>query len=188
LYILDLRRGRYSPSEFVWHFFDILKRYPSLIDFKVEKVILWAALKATLQAEMTKRHRFACIVELKRDNRTTKQQRIRPLQAWFKSQRIRFAEEISSKEDLILEIMQFPSQSAGCTDDILDTCADALQNEEGVNPDVIPDGEADPRQQFGMDNMRLLDKFQGFGPDGQPEWLYQQEKHKDGPPMRTGVL
>lgn len=187
LYVVDIRRGRFTPSEFVWHFFDIIARYPQLIDFKVEKVILWAALKATLQAEMSKRHKFACIVELKRDNRMSKQQRIRGLQPWFKSGRVRFVEDLGSKADLILEIMQFPSQSAGVHDDILDTLADALQNEEGeTNVDVIPDGQLDPREMFGMQKPR--DRFLGFAEGGSEQWLYGDDKDAKQVYAPTGVI
>ena len=186
LYILDVRRGRFTPSEFVWHYFDIMDRWPRLIDFKVEKVILWAALKATLQYEMTKRQKFACLVEFPRDTRISKQQRIRGLQPWFKSGRIRFADDLTSKPDIILEIMQFPSQSSGVHDDFLDTCADALQNQDGeTNVDVIPDANFNPRNIFGGEKPK--DRFLGFNSDGTEQWLYGNSDQKvvDSP---TGVL
>jgi len=170
LYIVDVRRGRFTPSDFVWHFFDILDRYPRLIDFKVEKVVLWAALEATLRAEMAKRQKFACVIVLKRDTHVSKQQRIRPLQSWFKSQRIRFSDEIKCKTDIIAEIAQFPSQSSGVHDDVLDTCADALQNEDGYNIDVLPDQPQDLFSQFGKP--KQADRFLGFRDDGVADWLY----------------
>ena len=186
LYILDVRRGRFTPSDFVWQWFDIMQRYPHLVDFKVEKVILWSALKATLQATMEKRQKFACIVEIKRDTHTSKQQRIRGLQAWFKSGRIRFADDLSCKTDLILEVMQFPSQSSGVHDDILDTCADALQNEEGTtNCDVMPEPQLDPAMQFGL--QRPSDRFMGFNENGVAQWLFgpSEEKQNYSP---TGIM
>jgi len=187
LYIIDIRRGRYRPDEFVWHFFDVITRY-RLIDIKVEKVILWAALKATLVAEMQRRQKFVCLVELKRDTHTSKQQRIKGLQPWFKSGRIRFADDLACKTDLLLEIMQFPSQSSGVHDDCLDTTADALQNEEGgTNDDVLPDSFVDPRDQFGKDRPR--DRFLGFGDNGAVNWLYgtdfEEETHKNA---MTGIM
>jgi hypothetical protein len=185
LYVVDIRHGRFTPSDFVWHFFDIMARYPRLIDFKVEKVTLWAALLATLKAEMSKRQKFACIIELKRDTHTSKQQRIRGLQPWFKSQRIRFADDLGCRTDLLLEIMQFPSQSSGVHDDILDTLADALQNEEGeTNLDVIPEPYFDSRQMFGSEKQR--DRFLGFGEDGIEQWLYGN--NEKSVPSPTGVL
>lgn len=187
LYIVDVRRGRFTPSIFVWHWFDIMNRYPRLVDFKVEKVILWAALKATLQAEMQKRQKFACIVEIKRDTHTSKQQRIRGLQPWFKSGRIRFADDLVPKSDILLEIMQFPSQSSGVHDDVLDTCADALQNEEGgTNVDVIPDYAEDPLARFGKERPR--DRFMGFGENGVQQWLYGTEGDEREVRSVTGVL
>jgi predicted phage terminase large subunit-like protein len=185
LYIVDVRRGRFTPSEFVWHFFDIASRYHALIDFKVEKVILWAALKATLQAEMEKRRKYASIMEIKRDNRTSKQQRIRGLQAWFKTGRIRFADDLTCKIDIMQEIMQFPSQSSGVHDDILDTCADAIQGEDGeTNVDVLPAPDFDARQMFGL--AKPTDRFLGFGVNGEELWLYGDNKTEVKSP--TGVL
>lgn len=185
LYIVDLRRGRFTPSEFVWHFFDVMDRWTGLIDFKVEKVILWAALESTLRATMQKKGKFACLSVFPRDNRTSKQQRIRALQPWFKSGRIRFAEDLSCKQDIILEIMQFPSQSSGVHDDILDTCADALQNDEGeMNYDVLPDTNLNPSIQFGLP--RAKDRFLGFGENGEENWLYADKpKVVDSP---TGIM
>src|SRR5215469_9982774 len=171
LYILDIRRGRFTPSQFVEQFFDIMRCWPTLIDFKIEKVLLWAALAATLKAEMQKRQKFACIIEIKRDTHTGKQQRIRGLQPWFRSGRIRFAEDLSCKTDVLQEIMEFPSQSSGVHDDVLDTCADALQNEEGeVNYDVVPQTGLDPRMMFGLDKPK--DRFLGFGEGGIEQWVY----------------
>lgn len=187
LYIVDVRRGRFTPSQFVDQFFDIMRCWPSLIDFKIEKVLLWAALHATLKAEMAKRQRFACIIEIKRDTHTGKQQRIRGLQPWFRSGRIRFADDLSCKTDILQEIMEFPSQSSGVHDDVLDTCADALQNEDGeVNYDVVPDGGFSPRLQFGLEKPK--DRFLGFGENGIEQWLYGTEGKEKETDAMMGVL
>ena len=187
LYILDIRRGRFTPSQFVEQFFDIMRCWPSLIDFKIEKVLLWAALAATLKAEMAKRRKFACIIEIKRDTHTGKQQRIRGLQPWFRSGRIRWADDLSCKTDILQEIMEFPSQSSGVHDDVLDTCADALQNEDGeVNYDVVPQDGFDSRALFGLERPR--DRFLGFGNNGATEWLYGTDGREKETDTMTGAL
>lgn len=175
MYVMDIRHGRFTPDKVIWHIFDIHARYPLLIDFKIEKEAHARVLLPFLQREASKRQRFPCMVPIKRDTHISKQQRIRGLQPWFKAGIVRFADDLSCKTDLILEIMQFPSQSSGVHDDMLDTLADAMQNQEGgVNLDVVADGNFDPRQMFGMDKPR--DRFLGFNMDGTEGWLYGNEQ------------
>lgn len=188
LYVFDIRHGRYTSDKVIWHIFDIYDRYRP-IDYKIEKEAHARVLLPFLQREASKRQRFPTMVPIKRDNHTSKQQRIRGLQPWFKAGIIRFADDLSCKTELLLEIMQFPSQSAGVHDDILDTLADAMQNQEGgVTDDVVADLALDPRQMFGMERPR--DRFLGFGPKGQPEWLYSspQGVEDEKRESMTGVM
>ena len=185
LYVVDIRRGRYTPEQVIWHVFDIYNRWPAVIDFKIEKDAHARVLLPFLQREASKKQRFPTMVPIKRDTHTSKQQRIRGLQPWFKAGIVRFADDLSCKTDIILEIMQFPSQSSGVHDDVLDTLADAMQNQEGgVNLDVVSDGNFDPQQMFGMNKPR--DRFLGFNNDGSENWLYGNEEK--GVISPTGVL
>jgi predicted phage terminase large subunit-like protein len=171
MYIVDVRHGRFTPTDVIWHIFNIHGRYPHLVDFKIEKEAHARVLLPFLQREASKRQRFPCMVPIKRDTHVSKQQRIRGLQPWFKAGIIRFADDLACKTELILEIMQFPSQSAGVHDDILDTLADAMQNQEGgVTDDVVASPYLDPQEMFGMEKPK--DRFLGFGQDGQEQWLY----------------
>ena len=171
MYVPDIRRGRFSPHDVIWHIFDIHNRYPMLVDFKIEKDAHARVLLPFLQREASKRQRFPCMVPIRRDTHVSKQQRIKGLQPWFKAGIIRFADDLGCKTELILEIMQFPSQSAGVHDDILDTLADAMQNQEGgVTDDVVASPYIDPQQMFGMEKPR--DRFIGFTEDGSEQWLY----------------
>lgn len=185
MYVIDIRHGRFTPMQVIWHIFDIHARYPHLVDFKIEKDAHARVLLPFLQREASKRQRFPIMIPIKRDTHVSKQQRIRGLQPWFKSGIIRFADDLTCKTDLILEIMQFPSQSTGVHDDILDTLADAMQNQEGgVTDDVVASPFLDPREMFGMEKPK--DRFLGFGPDGNEDWLYAGlQKTLDAP---TGVL
>lgn len=188
MYVVDIRHGRFTPDKVIWHIFDIHARYPQIIDFKIEKDAHARVLLPFLQREASKLQRFPCMVPIKRDTHVSKQQRIRGLQPWFKSGIIRFADDLACKTDLLLEIMQFPSQSAGVHDDLLDTLADAMQNQEGgVTDDVVCDPFMDPQSIFGMEKPR--NKFMQFGPDGQPQWLYgNEEMFNKGAYAATGVL
>lgn len=171
MYIVDVRHGRFTPHDVIWHIFNIYARYPHLVDFKIEKEAHARVLLPFLQRESSKRQRFPCMVPIKRDTHISKQQRIKGLQPWFKAGIIRFADDLACKTELILEIMQFPSQSSGVHDDILDTLADAMQNQEGgVTDDVVANPYFDSREMFGMEKPR--DRFLGFGENGQEQWLY----------------
>lgn len=185
MYVIDIRHGRFTPDKAIWHIFDIHQRYPNLIDFKIEKEAHARVLLPFLQREASKRQRFPTIIPIKRDTHVSKQQRIRGLQPWFKAGIIRFADDLSCKTDVLLEVMQFPSQSSGVHDDILDTLADAMQNREGgVTDDVVADLALDPRQMFGME--RPQNRFLGFDQKGLEQWLYGNETKEVLAPL--GIL
>jgi|SRR5215472_1411967 len=184
MYVVDIRHGRFTPDQVIFHIFEIHARYPQMVDFKIEKDAHARVLLPFLQREASKRQRFPTMVPIKRDTHVSKQQRIRGLQPWFKAAIIRFADDLSCKTELITEIMQFPSQSSGVHDDILDTLADAMQNQEGgVTDDVIADLSLDPRQMFGLEKPR--NRFLGFGEAGSEEWLYGNEQKILDQPLGT---
>jgi len=185
MYVLDVRRKRFTPDQVIGNVFDVYDKWKP-IDFKIEKDAHARVLLPFLHREASKRQRFPTMVPIKRDNRTSKQQRIRGLQPWFKAGVIRFADDLPCKTDLIREIMQFPSQSSGVHDDILDTLADQMQNQEGgVNDDVVADMSPDLAYQFGLQKPR--DKFLGFNDDGTENWLYGGDTGK-GVYSPTGFL
>lgn len=143
LYVLTVMRGRYTPFEVIDLLFKLSALHPRLLDIKVEKEAHARVLLPFLKREMAKRIKWLPIVEIHRDNRTSKQQRIKGLQPWFRNGSIKFADNQVHKLAIIDEIMRFPKYAH---DDILDTIADAMQNRDGgVTPDVTP-----------------LDKSQGF--------------------------
>lgn len=136
LYIISVLRGRFTPFEVIDRLFLLAKLHPRILSFKVEKEAHARVLLPFLKREMHKRQRWLPITEIRRDNRTSKQQRIKGLQPWFQSGHIKFAAGQPHKLAIIDEIMRFPKYSH---DDILDTIADAMQNREGgVTSDVIP--------------------------------------------------
>lgn len=184
MYVFDIRHGRFTPHEVIWHIFNIHAMYPQLVDFKIEKDAHARVLLPFLQREASKRQRFPIVIPIKRDTHIAKQQRIKGLQSWFKAGIIRFAEDLVPKTALVLEIMQFPSQSSGVHDDILDTLADAMQNQEGgVTDDVISSPYLDPREMFGLERPR--NRFLGFAEGGSEEWLYGNEQKVLDMPLGT---
>lgn len=139
LYVLPIMRGRYTPFEVIDLLFKLFEIHPRIVDVKVEKEAHARVLLPFLKREMAKRQRFLPIVEIRRDNRTSKQQRIKGLQPWFRNGSIKFADNQPHKLAIINEIMRFPKYSH---DDIPDTLADAMQNREGgVIYEVVPQGK-----------------------------------------------
>lgn len=136
LFILSVLRGRYTPFEVIDLLFKLVALHPRLMDVKVEKEAHARVLLPFLKREMAKRGKWLPIVEIRRDNRTSKQQRIKGLQPWFRNGSIKFADNQPHKLAIINEIMRFPKYAH---DDILDTIADAMQNRDGgVVSDVQP--------------------------------------------------
>lgn len=139
LFILSILRGRYTPFEVIDLLFKLSGIHPRLMDIKIEKEAHARVLLPFLKREMAKRGKFLPIVEIRRDNRTSKQQRIKGLQPWFRNGSIKFADSQPHKLAITDEIMRFPRYAH---DDILDTVADAMQNRDGgVTVDVLPMGK-----------------------------------------------
>lgn len=169
LFILSILRGRYTPFEVIDLLFNLFAIHPRVVDVKVEKEAHARVLLPFLKREMAKRQKWLPIVEIRRDNRTSKQQRIKGLQPWFRNGSIKFADGQASKLAIINEIMRFPKYAH---DDILDTIADAMQNRDGgVNSDVLPQEKKyatnDPNRPINPDLKYLLDRIWGEGQEEQ---------------------
>jgi predicted phage terminase large subunit-like protein len=190
LYILEIHCGHYAPEEVIALIFSIHARYPHIIDYKVEKDAHARVLLPFLQREMSKRQRYPILCPIKRDTHQSKQHRIRGLRPWFKNQIIRFNQDLplATKQELLDEIAQFPSESSGVHDDILDTLADQMQNREGdgVNPDVIANAPDDPLSQFGRP--KIQDRFLGFSEAGVAQWLYGGDPEATTQLHPTGIM
>jgi predicted phage terminase large subunit-like protein len=187
-YIVEIRRGRFTPHEVIENIFKLYQKYPNCIDFKMEKDAHARVLLPFLQREKERRQRFPNVIPIQRDNRTSKQHRIRGMQAWFVNGDIRFAEDLPCKSELINEIMFFPKYKH---DDILDTLADHMQNAEGeVTSDVLPRPlpEGTVRTQDGsIVPARVFQRFLGFGPNGEPQFTGQEAEQSNYYAM-TGTL
>lgn len=162
LYVLSVMRGRYTPFEVIDILFKLVAVHPRLVDVKIEKEAHARVLLPFLKREMAKRNRWLPVVEIRRDNRTSKQQRIKGLQPWFRNGSIKFADNQPHKLAIINEIMRFPKYAH---DDILDTIADAMQNRDGgVISDVQPTGKTLQNPMKGPimpDLQDLIDKLWG---------------------------
>jgi predicted phage terminase large subunit-like protein len=138
LYVNKLIRGRFTPFEIIEHIFHLLKAYPKTRSVKVEEEAHARVLLPYLKKAMAEREVYIPILGIKRDNQTSKENRIRGLQPFFEADMIRFASDLPkvTKLALIDEVQYFPKYAH---DDILDTCADATQERDGkVSYDMVP--------------------------------------------------
>lgn len=180
-YVVDILRGRFTPFEVIENIFKLYADYPNIIDFKIEKDAHARVLLPFLERERARRQKFPNVIALQRDNRTSKQHRIRGLQGWLQNGDVRFVDDLPCKLDLMNEIMYFPKYKH---DDILDTLADQMQNADGsFNADVIPNPRYDATQ---MTQERIFNKFIGFDEQGEPMFSGDQPKGSYSP--MTGVI
>jgi predicted phage terminase large subunit-like protein len=138
LYINRIVRGRFTPTEIIDRIYLLLKQYPRTISVKVEEEAHARVLLPYLRADMVKRNVYIPILGIKRDNQTSKENRIKGLQPWFEARMIRFADDMDkvTRIALVDEVQYFPKYAH---DDILDTCADAMQNAEGISWEMVPE-------------------------------------------------
>lgn len=168
IYVLEIHRDRFTPFEIINAIFNLHQKYPKIIDFKMEKDAHARVLAPFIERERMKRRRYPMLVFVRRDNRQSKQNRIRGLQPFFERGDIRFSASIDGQTRLSLidEVVRFPSY---IHDDILDTLADQLQNRDGdgVNYDLYPGPSRAPK--FG--EKPAVAHFTGFDPRSKkPMW------------------
>lgn len=163
-YVFDIRRGRFTPFQVIDHIFGIHRTWQPL-DFKIEKDAHARVLLPFLRREMAKRGQYPSVIPIRRDTHIAKVNRIRGLQAWFETGTIRFVEDLSDRLELLHEVARFPKY---IHDDILDTLADQMQNQEGnYNYDVVPSEKLVPIPTI----VNPEERFQGFEPfTGREVW------------------
>lgn len=130
-YFDKLRWGRMTPDQVIEEMFSLFAYKPQIVFFKIEKEAHSRVLLPFLRKAMAKRGIFLPVMELQRDNVTSKIHRIRGTQPYWQNAAFVFAEDIDSqaRNQLELEALYFPKYNH---DDILDTIADALQSRDGI--------------------------------------------------------
>lgn len=159
--VLDVQCKRFQVFEVIDVLYLLCGIFPGILDIKIEKEAHSRVLLPFLKREQEKRGKYLPpIIEIRRDNRTAKKQRIKGLQSFFKAGIVRFAEEISAptKAEIFNQILRF-SDASTYHDDILDALADQMQNRDGgAISDLMPRGK-------GWDGKPIAfpeDKFLGF--------------------------
>lgn len=127
--------GRFSPDDVIERLFSLFTKQPQIQFIKIEKEAHARVLLPFLRKAMAKRSVYLPIMELQRDNRTSKVHRIRGTQPYWKNGAFVFCSDIPTdvRSQIELEALYFPKFNH---DDILDTIADALQSRDGITSDV----------------------------------------------------
>lgn len=127
--------GRFSPDDVIERLFSLFTKQPRIQFIKIEKEAHARVLLPFLRKAMSKRSVYLPIMELQRDNRTSKVHRIRGTQPYWKNGAFVFCSDIPAdvRSQIELEALYFPKFNH---DDILDTIADALQSRDGITSDV----------------------------------------------------
>lgn len=134
-YFLKIFHGRPSPDEVIDRMFWLFSTYPQIRSFKMEKEAHARVLLPFLRKQFTKRG-FLPIDAFPRDNKMSKQQKIKGTQPYWKEKCFVFSEDLddtpekSAQTRLFLEkeVLYFPKFNH---DDILDTICDSLLTREG---------------------------------------------------------
>ena len=134
-YFDTIEWGRFSPDQVIEKLFALFLRQPRIQFIKIEKEAHARVLLPFLRKAMAKRGTYLPVMELQRDNRTSKVHRIRGTQPYWKNGAFVFCADIQAdvRNQIELEALYFPRFNH---DDILDTVADALQSREGITADV----------------------------------------------------
>lgn len=134
-YFDTIKWGRYSPDQVIEFLFGLFASNSRIQFIKIEKEAHARVLLPFLRKAMAKRGTFLPVMELQRDNRTSKVHRIRGTQPYWKNGAFVFCADIPAdvRNQIELEALYFPKFNH---DDILDTVADALQSRDGITADV----------------------------------------------------
>lgn len=178
--VLSIHRSRFNQEELCEMFFLIQKRWPRNMRFKVQKDHYAHSLEPLMKREMAKRGLWLNVEYAPISTSVSKVWKIQQLQGWFKLGNIRFADNITCKHELILEILRFPR---GQHDDIIDTISDLFHDKYGRGiAQVYPDA---PRV---VTPGPFIKKFEGFNPEsGRPSWSGEMADESEYYHQWTGV-
>ena len=104
-FILDMKYGRYDPSESMDNIFEAVTRYKPLY-VGIEKVAYQAALSHFVEKEMPKRNIFFTTKDL--EAKEKKEERIKAIQPRFKAGTVMFPKGASFLGELESELLAFP--------------------------------------------------------------------------------
>lgn len=132
-YVVDIRHGKFLPDKIIDHIFDVQLKFRPL-KIKVEETGFVRGLRTSIARRSQITHVYPNFDYIPRDTQISKTERIAlTLQPWFRNGLIFFSTGLDEhvKEQIKHELTRFPKYQH---DDILDTLADAFQNELVFGP------------------------------------------------------
>lgn len=189
LYVFELLYSRdVTPDDVISYLFWLWNKHPRIGAFKMEKENHARVLLPFLKKEMARRNLPLPMVDIQRDSRVSKVQRIMALQPWLKRRQVvhvdglgfshpRTGDYHEVRKQIEDEMLFFPRYNKR---DYLDTLADAMQGRDGqVTADVIPQvrplQDINPWQPAGTVNGETKWKHYGSFPVAMAEQLFRRE-------------
>lgn len=151
MYVLDLRRGRWTDDELLDQTFRAFQRYPMIRVIGWEAVAFQKIYLRLLAAEGEKRRVYLPVTKLERDNKVGKPLRIRTLQPFWVHGEIILPADLPALDDFLEEAERFRTYKESLHDDMLDALADCMQlrvRPEPQDPDAEFDDEEADRRRF----------------------------------------
>lgn len=141
--VFSIQNGRFSDEQLADLMFLTQRTYPKNMEFRIQKDQISGGFKTFLRREMAKRQakgdpfwylNVSYVPIPTNESKTHKI--IRNLRGWFALGLIRFADNLTCKQELINQVIRFPRAK---NDDILDALADQMHDAKGeAVSDSIP--------------------------------------------------
>lgn len=125
-YALDIRRGKWSPTELVNHVYEMYAQTPNVRSVGIESVGFQKLYFREFHRAAEDRGIFLPLIKLERDNRVGKSVRIRSLEPLWRAGQLILSDACENLDDFLEEAERFRPWGAA-HDDMLDAMADCLQ-------------------------------------------------------------
>lgn len=126
MYVLDLRRGRWSEDELVNQAYDAYRRTPGIVALGIEALGFQKIYRREFMRAGEKRG-YLPLTALERDTKVGKSTRIRSLRPYWNNGEMILAADLHSLDDFLDEAERFRLYRDSTHDDMLDALADTLQ-------------------------------------------------------------
>ena len=168
LWILDLRRGRWSETVLIQQIYDMWATTPGIRAIGFEAVGFAKSYRRLFTAEGEMRGFYLPVVTLERDTRKAKSTRIQSLEPYWSRGHIFIADHVPALGDFLDEADRFRVGKESVHDDMLDAVADLLQLRQ--RPSAAPEPESM------IDDPEALEQQQYV-------WRAQQQRVASGKPL-----
>lgn len=156
LWLLDLRRGRWTEAELIRQIYDAWERTPGLRTCAFEAVGFQKLYARLLTIEGERRGAYLPLLKLERDTKITKNVRIRGLQPVWERGGLKLVDDLRALQDFLEEASRFRTDRENVHDDMLDAVVDLFQVRARPSGDArrdVPD-DADERDVWAYEHQQ----------------------------------